>query len=104
MSALHVDDNNFEQEVLKSEIPVLVDFYASWCGPCKMLSPVIDELAGEVSGQAKVVKIDVDEASETAQKFNVQSIPTLISFKNGEEIAKKVGVVSKDDLLDMLGL
>ncbi len=102
MAAQHVNDEQFESEVIKSDVPVLVDFFAGWCGPCKMLAPTIDELADEYAGKAKVVKVDVDEAPETAQKFGVQSIPTLIVFKNGEATDKKVGVVSKDDLKEMI--
>lgn len=99
MAAAHVNDENFEAEVLNSPLPVIVDFYASWCGPCKMLAPTIDQLAEEYEGKAKVVKIDVDEAPDTAQKYAVQSIPTLLFVKEGKEIGKKVGMASKDDLI-----
>jgi len=100
--AVHVNDENFESEVLNSDLPVLVDFFASWCGPCQMLAPTIEELADEYAGKAKIVKIDVDGAPATSQKMGVQSIPTIVLFKNGEAVDKKVGVASKDDLIGMI--
>ncbi|MBS7402425.1 MAG: thioredoxin [Oscillospiraceae bacterium] len=101
MSVITITKENFEQEVINSEQPVLVDFWASWCGPCKMLAPVIDEIAGEVR-DAKVGKVNVDEQGELAARFGVMSIPTLIVFKNGEVAAKTVGVQPKQAVLDML--
>ena len=101
MSVITITKENFEQEVINSEQPVLVDFWASWCGPCKMLAPVIDEIAGEVR-DAKVGKVNVDEQGELAARFGVMSIPTLIVFKNGEVAAKTVGVQPKQAGLDML--
>jgi len=91
-------DQNFEQEVLKSEKPVLVDFWAAWCGPCQMMGPIVEELAEEVKDKYKVGKLNVDENRETASKYNVMSIPTLILFKNGKEVKQFVGVQSKDSL------
>ena len=99
--SLVISKENFESEVLKSDKPVLVDFWAAWCGPCKMLSPVIDEIADERS-DIKVGKINVDEQPELASQFAVMSIPTLIVFKNGEIANKAIGVQPKDAILSML--
>lgn len=99
--SLVITKENFESEVLKSDKPVLVDFWAAWCGPCKMLSPVIDEIAEERS-DIKVGKINVDEQPELASQFAVMSIPTLIVFKNGEIANKSIGVQPKDTILSML--
>ncbi|OGI24952.1 MAG: thioredoxin [Candidatus Moranbacteria bacterium RBG_13_45_13] len=96
-------DQNFEQEVLKSEKTVLVDFWAAWCGPCQMMGPVINELAEEVKEKYKVGKLNVDENRETASKYGVMSIPTLIIFKGGKEIKQFVGVQSKENLKEELG-
>ncbi|MBQ8439661.1 MAG: thioredoxin [Clostridia bacterium] len=93
--------NNFEQEVLKSQKPVLVDFWASWCGPCRMLAPVIDEIAEE-NENVKVCKVNVDEQEELAARFGIMSIPTLLVFRNGELVNQTVGVQSKQALLDLL--
>lgn len=95
-------DENFEQEVLNSDIPVLVDFYADWCGPCKMLAPVIEELAKEYEGKVKIGKLNVDEEQNSSKKYKVMSIPTLIFFKDGEEVDKLVGMLSKDQLVEKL--
>ena len=95
MAASFTDDN-FEEEVLKSDIPVLVDFYAEWCGPCKMLAPVIEELAEEYKGKWKVGKCNIDDAPNTAQKYGVQSIPTLIFVKNGEIVDSAMGFQNKE--------
>lgn len=93
-----VTDANFEEEVLKSELPVLVDFFAQWCGPCKMMAPVIDELASEYEGKWKIVKCDIDEAPETAGSHGITSIPTLKIFKGGEVVDEMVGFKAKDDI------
>lgn len=102
MGALHLDQNNFKSEVLSSTTPVLVDFWAEWCGPCKMLSPIIDQLAGELGAKMKVAKLNVDEAPDLAGQYNVMSIPTLLIFKNGEPVDQIVGAMPKDKLLAKL--
>lgn len=99
---VHVTDANFEEEVLKSELPVLVDFWAEWCGPCKMIAPVLDELAGEYNGKVKVCKMDVDANKDTPTKFGIRGIPTLIIFKNGAAEATKVGALSKAQLSEFI--
>lgn len=100
--AYHFTDENFNEEVLSSDIPVLVDFYADWCGPCKMLAPVIEALAGEYEGKVKIGKLNVDNAPDTAQKFGIMSIPTLLYFKNGELVNKSIGVVAKSEIEQVL--
>lgn len=95
------DSENFEEEVLKSEKPVLVDFYADWCGPCNAMAPVIEELATELDGKAKVGKINVDDNPNIAVEYNVMSIPTLIIFKNGKEEKRLVGLRDKEELLSL---
>ncbi|MBP2630171.1 MAG: trxA [Firmicutes bacterium] len=102
MSVLTITKENFEDEVLKSDKPVLIDFWAEWCGPCKMLSPIVDEIAGEVTQKAKVGKVNVDEQPELASQFKVMSIPTLVMIKDGKPVATSVGVKPKDDILAML--
>ena len=101
--ATNVTDSNFQSEVIDSDQPVLVDFWAEWCGPCKMIGPVLDQLSGEVEGQAKICKVNVDEARELAVKYNVKSIPLLLFFKNGEVKDQIVGAnVTKDMLKQKL--
>ncbi|HIU50581.1 MAG TPA: thioredoxin [Candidatus Limousia pullorum] len=101
MSVLTITQNNFENEVLKSDKPVLLDFWASWCGPCRMLSPVVDEIAEE-NPQIKVGKINVDEEGDLAASFGVMSIPTLVVIKNGQVVNQSVGVVPKQKIIGML--
>ena len=96
--AQHFTDENFDEEVLRSDKPVLVDFFAEWCGPCKMMGPVIDELAEEMAESFVIGKLNVDEAPNTAGKYGVQSIPTVIIFKKGEEVDRLVGFQSKEAL------
>lgn len=102
MAVTKLTNDTFETEVLGSDKPVLVDFYADWCGPCKMLAPLVDEIAGE-SDAYRVCKLNVDEASEIAARYGVMSIPTLIVFKNGDVAGKTVGVQSKQTIMNMLG-
>lgn len=97
-----VNDANFEQEVLKSSLPVLVDFWAPWCGPCKAIAPVIEEIAADFDGKVKVVKVNVDDNKEAAHKFNVRGIPNLILFKNGEMLDQMIGARSKQELIDLV--
>ena len=98
---LKLSSENFKEEVLNSEKPLLVDFYADWCGPCNAMAPVIEELAKELEGKAKVGKINVDENSDIAVEYNVMSIPTLIVFKNGKEEKRLVGLRDKEELLSL---
>ncbi len=91
-----VNASNFEQEVIKSDIPVIVDFWAEWCVPCKMIGPILEEISNDYSGRLKVAKLNVDEAGEIAAQFNIISIPTLMVFNNGEVAAQQVGAVSRD--------
>ena len=97
-----VGDNTFEADVLRSSIPVLVDFWAEWYGPCKMLGPILESVVDDYAGKVKIVKINVDEHPETAPKFGIRGIPTLILFKDGEVLATKVGALSKSQLTDFL--
>ena len=101
MAEIIVTENNFESEVLKSEIPVLVDFWASWCGPCRMLAPVLAEIAQEQEGKVKVAKVNVDEQPGLAMQFRVASIPTLVMFKDGKPTATAVGVRPKSQIEEM---
>lgn len=100
MSAIAVTENNFQNEVLDSNVPVLVDFWAEWCGPCKMVAPILDEIAVENSGKLKVAKVDVDQAKELAAQFNVMSIPTLVVFKGGQVVDQLVGALPKDQIME----
>lgn len=95
---VHVTDASFEEEVINSELPVLVDYWAEWCGPCKMIAPVLEEIAANYEGKIKVVKVDVDTNKEAAQKYGIRGIPTLMVFKGGDSHATKVGALSKTQL------
>ena len=92
----------FETEVLKSDVPVLVDFFAEWCGPCKMIAPILDSVSAELEGKAKVVKVDIDQSMALAAKYKVMSVPTLVFIKNGEVVDQVVGATSKDMLTGKL--
>lgn len=101
MAVVHLNKDNFKTEVLDSKEPVLVDFWATWCGPCQMLGPVIEEVAGEVT-DVKICKLDVDENQELAKEYRVMSIPTLLVFKDGQIVKREVGAKPKDEILQML--
>lgn len=99
---INITDATFEEQVLKSEIPVLVDYWAEWCGPCKMIAPVLDDVAPEYAGKLKICKLNIEENEVTAPKYNVRSIPTLMLFRNGEVIATKASALSKSQLTEFL--
>jgi thioredoxin 1 len=101
-TVLHATDADFDSHVLQSEVPVLVDFWAPWCGPCRMIAPALDQLAGEYAGKAKVVKIDVDQNPATAMKFRVRSIPMLLVFKDGQIHGQQIGAVGKAQLAQLI--
>ena len=98
----HVTDDNFGAEVLQSEVPVLVDYWAEWCGPCKAIAPLLEELAKEYSGKLKIAKVNVDENQQLAKKYNIRAIPTLMLFKDGNVQASKLGMMSKPQLTAFL--
>lgn len=99
---VNVTDASFENDVLKSDIPVLVDFWAAWCGPCKMIAPILEEVAGDFAGKLKIAKVDVDANQDSPAKYGVRGIPTLIIFKNGTAAATKVGALSKTQLIEFI--
>ena len=101
-TVIHVTDADFDQQVLQSDVPVLVDFWAPWCGPCKMIAPALDQLASEYAGKAKVVKIDIDQNRASAMKYHVRSIPMLLVFKNGQVQGTQIGAVGKAQLGQLL--
>lgn len=102
MAVTAVDGKNFESEVLKANVPVMVDFWAEWCGPCKMIAPIVDEISNDLAGKLKVTKLNVDEAQELAAKYNIMSIPTLMIFKGGKPVAQIVGAMGKDQLMEKI--
>ncbi len=97
-----ITDDTFEDEVLKSDVPVLLDYWAEWCGPCKMMAPVLDDVAGDYSGRLKIAKLNIDENPKTPPKFGIRGIPTLMLFKGGQVEATKVGAISKSQLTTFL--
>ena len=102
MAALEVTDDSFASEVLNSELPVLVDFWAEWCGPCKMVSPIVEELSNEFNGKVKVAKLDVDSNPQTATNYGIRGIPTLLMFKDGSAVDQIVGAVPKTQIAERL--
>ena len=102
MAEIILTNDNFESEVLQSDLPVLVDFWATWCGPCRMMAPVVEEIAEEYEGKIKVGKVDVDENEELASEYGIMSIPTMLIFKNGALADTHVGLCAKEQLVDML--
>ncbi|MEC7526224.1 MAG: thioredoxin [Myxococcota bacterium] len=101
-NVVSVNDLNFEDEVVKSDQPVLVDFTATWCGPCRQIAPLVDQLADEYSGKAKVAKLDIDESPETARRFQIRGVPTILIFKGGEVVDQQVGLAPKTILAQKL--
>jgi len=101
-NVLELTDQNFESEVLRSQVPVLVDFTATWCGPCKAVAPIVEKVATEHAGKYKVTKVDIDDCPQTAQKYAIKSVPTLLVFKGGEKKAQHVGTISKENLIKLL--
>ena len=102
MSIAHVSDDNFQADVIQSDVPVLVDFWAEWCSPCKMIAPILEELAPDYEGRLNIAKVDVDANPKVPQQYGIRSIPTLILFKNGVVEAQQVGAVSKKQLAEFL--
>lgn len=102
MPAAHIKQDEFDEKVLKAKVPVLVDFYAEWCGPCKMAAPVLDELADESKGKYEIVKVNVDESQEVAGKYGVMSIPTVVLFSEGKEVERKIGFAGKEGYQELL--
>jgi len=104
VNVLEINDLNFESEVLKSTVPFLLDFSAVWCGPCRVLAPVVDRIADELNGKVRVGKIDIDDSPDTAAKFAIRGVPTVVVFKGGKESGRHVGVANKETLVKLLGV
>ncbi len=101
-AAQHINDSEFDQKVLKSAGPVLVDFWAEWCGPCRQIAPILDEIAADMGGKVTIAKVNIDKNPETPQKYGVRGIPTLILFKNGQMVSQKVGALPKSKLVEWI--
>jgi thioredoxin 1 len=99
---VHFNDQNWDQEVIKSTVPVLVDFTATWCGPCKLLGPIVEKLADELAGKIKVGKLDIDESAEVATRYSIRSVPTIMVFTGGEPTGKHLGLTTRENLLKLL--
>ena len=102
MSVIELNKDNFEKEVMEAEVPVLIDFWANWCGPCRMMSPVIDKIAEEMGDKVKVCKVNVDQNHELAEKYEIMTIPAFIVIKNGAESGRTIGVQPKEDILKLI--
>ena len=102
METIHTNDKDFEQDVILSDTPVIIDFWAEWCGPCKMIGPILEELGAELDGQIKIVKINVDDNNQTAIKYSIRSIPTLMLIKNGKVQAQHIGAASKSQIKEFI--
>ncbi len=102
MSVIELNKDNFEKEVMEAEVPVLIDFWANWCGPCRMMSPVIDKIAEEMGDKVKVCKVNVDENHELAEKYEIMTIPAFIIVKNGAETGRTIGVQPKEDIIKLI--
>lgn len=102
MSVTELNKDNFEKEVMEAEVPVLIDFWANWCGPCRMMSPIIDKIAEEMGDKVKVCKVNVDENHELAEKYEIMTIPAFIIVKNGAETGRTIGVQTKEDILKLI--
>lgn len=100
--ALHLTDDTFDQEVIKSDKPVLIDFWAAWCGPCRIIAPIVEEMAGEYEGKAKICKLDVDNNQNVAMQYGIRSIPTILIFKGGEVVDSIIGAVPKQQIVERL--
>lgn len=103
MAAAHISQSDFEEKVLKSSTPVLVDFYAEWCGPCKLAAPILDKLSDEFAGKVTIVKVDTDENLDLAQQYGIMSIPTVVLFKDGKEVERKIGYGGEQGYRDLIG-
>lgn len=103
MTVLHLDDNDFEKTVTSTSVPVLVDFSATWCGPCKVIEPILEKMAASAGGKFRIAKVDIDDSPETAKRFNVRGAPTLIVLKDGKEVARHLGATSEARIRELIG-